>query len=189
MSEPAFQTQSHADRQADRHSDRHSDRHVAGPLRDWLATLSRIEAADQGRGAPADQGRGAPADQGRGASADPGRGAPKPVQAAGPKPAEPRRAAEPQGGWEPRLVPPAPPEAKAEDEDVAALMAENMVLKARLKVEAERHEELQAIVAQELRALRSHVQAEVDRMEELRAERDLWMARAEALAMPLFQKR
>ncbi|GJD98168.1 hypothetical protein [Methylobacterium isbiliense] len=161
MSEPAIQTQSHPDRQA--------DRHVAGPLRDWLATLSRIEAADQGRAAP------------------------RPAQpAAAPKPAEARRPAEPQGGWEPRLVQPAPAETQArevEDEDVAALMAENMVLKARLKVEAERHEELQAIVAQELRALRSHVQAEVERAEELRAERDLWMARAEALAMPLFQKR
>jgi len=134
-------------------------RQPSGPLQDWLATLSRIDAADQARAAP--------------------------------------RRAEPQGAWEPRIVAPAeappqpeaPPASRPEDDDLAALMAENMMLKARLRQEQGRYDELQAMLADELRALRSHVQQEVDKAEELRAERDLWMARAEALAQPLFQPR
>ncbi|ACA19005.1 conserved hypothetical protein [Methylobacterium sp. 4-46] len=154
MSEPAYKTSSSPARQP------------AGPLRDWLATLSRID------------------------------GAAAPARA--PERAEPelRRSTEAPAAWEPRIVstPPAPapapaPEAPTEDEDIAALMAENMVLKARLKSEADRYEELQAIIAEELRALRHHVESEIKRTDELRAERDLWMARAEALAQPLFQKR
>ena len=49
--------------------------------------------------------------------------------------------------------------------------------------------ELVLSTAEELRSLRAHVQHEVDKAEELRVERDLWMARAEALAQPLFQPR
>ncbi|AWN50887.1 hypothetical protein [Methylobacterium sp. 17Sr1-1] len=153
MSEPALKTQTTA-----------GARQPSGPLQDWLATLSRIDAADQARAAP-------------------------------------RRPAEPQPTWEPRIVapaepaptvepaaPPAPP-AAAEQDDLAALMAENMMLKARLRQEHGRYDELQALLADELRSLRAHVQHEVDKAEELRAERDLWMARAEALAQPLFQPR
>ncbi|MET7246160.1 hypothetical protein ABZT49_22680 [Methylobacterium sp. EM32] len=152
MSEPALKTQTTA-----------GARQPSGPLQDWLATLSRIDAADQARAAP-------------------------------------RRSAEPQPTWEPRIVapaepalmaepeaPPAPP--AAEQDDLAALMAENMMLKARLRQEHGRYDELQALLADELRSLRAHVQHEVDKAEELRAERDLWMARAEALAQPLFQPR
>ncbi|WP_053080356.1 hypothetical protein [Methylobacterium variabile] len=146
MSDPALKTQTTA-----------GARQPSGPLQDWLATLSRIDAADQAR-APA------------------------------------RRPGEGQSAWEPRIVTPAepepePPAPRADDDDLAALMAENMMLKARLRQETSRYDELQAMLADELRALRSHVQQEVDKAEELRAERDLWMARAEALAQPLFQRR
>lgn len=149
MSDPALKMQTPAATAA---------RQPSGPLQDWLATLSRIDAADQARAAP--------------------------------------RRAEPQGAWEPRIVAPAEaaaapeaPPAPQADDDLAALMAENMMLKARLRQEHGRYDELQALLADELRALRAHVQQEVDRAEELRAERDLWMARAEALAQPLFQPR
>jgi hypothetical protein len=66
-------------------------------------------------------------------------------------------------------------------------MAENMMLKARLRVESERRDELQVILAQEIRELRAHIAEEVGKMEDLRTERDLWRARCEALAAPLFQ--
>lgn len=147
MSEPAFKTPTSTARQA-------------GSLRDWLATLSRIDGAEAAGGA------------------------------ARPR-VEPRRAPEAAPAWEPRIVqtPPTPEPAREPEDDIAALMAENMVLKARLKTEADRYDALQAIVADELRALRSHVEAEIQRADELQAERDLWMARAEALAQPLFQKR
>ncbi|MGX7707213.1 hypothetical protein [Methylobacterium sp. Gmos1] len=147
MSEPALKTHTTA-----------AARQPSGPLQDWLATLSRIDAADQARAAP-------------------------------------RRPVEPQPAWEPRIVEPAPvpepeaPAASAEQDDLAALMAENMMLKARLRQEHGRYDELQSLLADELRSLRAHVQHEVDKAEELRVERDLWMARAEALAQPLFQPR
>ncbi|AWB24541.1 hypothetical protein DA075_29880 [Methylobacterium currus] len=153
MSEPALKTQTTA-----------AARQPSGPLQDWLATLSRIDAADQARAAP-------------------------------------RRPAEAPPAWEPRIVAPGgatpapapeaapPPAAGAEPDDLAALMAENMMLKARLRQEHGRYDELQALLAEELRSLRAHVQHEVDKAEELRVERDLWMARAEALAQPLFQPR
>jgi hypothetical protein len=168
VSEPAYQTQTSA-----------AARQPTAPLRDWLATLSRIESGDQVKPATA----------------------PSPAPAAQ---APAARRAEPQAAWEPRIVhqaeAPAAPSAKpapqepagdslTEDDDIAALMAENLMLKARLRLEADRYDELQAILAEDLRALRSHVQDEMDKSEQLRAERDLWMARAEALAQPLFQRR
>lgn len=91
----------------------------------------------------------------------------------------------------PRLRP-APREARPEaDEagDVEALMAENMVLRAKLQTEGERYEAVQEILADELRSLRALVREEAERAEDLRAERDIWMARAEALAQPIFQRR
>lgn len=91
------------------------------------------------------------------------------------------------GGWSPRLVSAAAKSAEAADEDVAEIMAENMMLKARLRLEAERRDELQVILAQEIRELRAHIAEEVGKMEDLRTERDLWRARCEALAAPLFQ--
>jgi len=61
------------------------------------------------------------------------------------------------------------------------------MLKAKLRLEAERRDELQILLAAELRELRAHITEEVGKMEDLRAERDLWRARCEALASPLFQ--
>lgn len=98
--------------------------------------------------------------------------------------------------WSPRVVAPQSAEAAANradtpeaDSDVADLMAENMMLKAKLRIEDNRYNELQAILAHELRDLRAHIDEEMQELNEVRAERDLWMARAEALAQPLFQKR
>lgn len=104
--------------------------------------------------------------------------------APGPVPVE---AALPSQSWEPRIVP--ADSAPAADPDVAELMAENLMLKAKLRIEDDRHAELQSILAQELRALRAHVDEEMEALNKVRDERDLWMARAEALAQPLFQKR
>ena len=109
--------------------------------------------------------------------------------------------------------------------DVSDLMAENIMLKAKLKVENDRYDALQGVIARELRNLRAHVEDEMREFEEVRArarpaqrgagrsssrrsatcgprgaadaaqltemrgERDLWAARAEALAQPIFQKR
>ncbi len=141
-----------------------------GPLRDWLAAM-RAAAAEQ-RDAP---------------QAAPSLAKPQP-------PAREIGMAESGFGGEPvqsraprRVIPPA---AKAEpepDDEISELMAENMLLKARLRLEAERQDELQRILAQEIRELRQHVQDEIAKLDGLRAERDLWMARCEALATPLFQ--
>ncbi|MBX9930927.1 MAG: hypothetical protein K2Y56_05240 [Methylobacterium sp.] len=140
-----------------------STRPASGPLRDWLAAM-------------------------KAATSQPGE-----------TPSEPEieRAAKTSGqqagqAWSPRVV--APPTASQEDApeaegDVADLMAENMILKAKLRMETDRYNELQAILAAELRDLRAHIDEEMRELDEVRAERDLWMARAEALAQPLFQKR
>ena len=104
-----------------------------------------------------------------------------------PEPVKPRPDA-PAQAWSPRVVTP-PAETPAVDADVSDLMAENLMLKAKLRLETDRYGELQAMLAHELRSLRAHVEEEMAELEEVRAERDLWMARAEALAQPLFQKR
>lgn len=179
-----------------------------GPLRDWLAAMKAAT------------------------------GAPQPAPVSGPEQAagvEPEQAAapvaEPASSWTPRVVAPpaqaraAAPAARTDvDTDISNLMAENLMLKAKLRVETDRYEDLQDILAQELRTLRAHVEdemreldavraerdrlkeaqtrfmhdlrdvrakmeAEAEVLKEVRTERDLWMARAEALAQPLFQKR
>ncbi|MEH3117595.1 MAG: hypothetical protein PGN25_08330 [Methylorubrum populi] len=130
------------------------------PLRDWLAAMRAAVTEASAARAEAE-----PAPNARDAEVRPeARGA----------------------GWAPRLVTAANPSETA-DEDVAEIMAENMMLKARLRLEAERRDELQIILAQEIRELRGHIAEEVGKMEDLRAERDLWRARCEALAAPLFQ--
>ncbi len=102
------------------------------------------------------------------------------------EPAEPQ--SEPRTtGWAPRLVTAATKPAETAEDDVAEMMAENMMLKAQLRLEAERRDELQSILAEEIRELRAHIAEEVGHMDDLRAERDLWRARCEALAAPLFQ--
>lgn len=80
-------------------------------------------------------------------------------------------------------------EPAADVADVEALIAENMMLRAKLRTEDARYESLQAALADELRSLREVIAEEAERAEALREERDLWMARAEALAQPLFQRR
>lgn len=155
-------------------------------------------------------------------------------------------AANPQyeGGmpWMPRLVEDAPA-AQDDGADISELMAENLMLKAKLKVEHDRQDALQAALAEQIRELREHIAEEMRSLEELQAEqaaakaeyedfrgereqlrrdrdtlrherdrlagerdalqagrdatvtecemlreeRDLWRARAEALAQPLFQ--
>ena len=137
---------------------------AAAPLRDWLAAMRATAAEVRATEAP---------------------------RAPEPAPAEIRREAEPAAesrtGWAPRLVTAAARPEEEADDDLSELMAENMMLKAKLRLEAERRDELQLILAQEIRELRAHISEEVGRMEDLRAERDLWRARCEALAAPLFQ--
>jgi predicted flap endonuclease-1-like 5' DNA nuclease len=87
------------------------------------------------------------------------------------------------------VTPPQAANAPAADPDIAELMAENLMLKAQLRIETDRYNEIQSVLAQELRKLRAHIDEEMAELGEIRAERDLWMARAEALAQPLFQKR
>jgi hypothetical protein len=87
------------------------------------------------------------------------------------------------------IVPPPAANAPAVDPDVSELMAENLMLKAKLRIETDRYNEIQSVLAQELRNLRAHIDEEMAELAEIRADRDLWMARAEALAQPLFQKR
>lgn len=130
------------------------------------------------------------------------------TEARQPRP-EPRPA---EAAWSPRVVqqPVEAPRANPEAEDVSELMAENLMLKAKLRLDADRSGELQTLLAQEIRELRNHVQFEMNALQEIRAERDhfraerdqvrderdalreerdLWRARSEALAQPLFQKR
>ncbi|MCJ2059259.1 ATPase [Methylobacterium sp. J-048] len=115
-----------------------------GPLRDWLATMKTHSPAEP-------------------------RGDDRPQEAA-PEIQAPRGA---EAAWSPRLV--AQPDgvgAVAEDADVSELMAENMMLKAKLRLEAERQDELQAILAEEMRALREHIREEIGSIEDLRAEQE-----------------
>lgn len=137
-------------------------RSATAPLRDWLAQIraqTAVEAQQQEQ------------------------------------PAEPTQAERPS--WAPRVVPqreePAAPAQAApvaeSAQDISELMAENMLLKAQLRLEGDRYAELQAMLAADIRELRSHVETEMKALEDIREERDLWQARAEALAQPLFQKR
>lgn len=171
------------------------------PLRDWLAALRRYETEEHG---------------------------------------SLRAPAADNSPWGPRLVqrgPLAEPTAdQAEAADISELMAENLMLKAKLQVEHDRQDALQGALAAQIRELREHIAQEMESLEELRAEqeaaqaeygaflaereairrerdmvvterdaaraerdaltaerdglredRNLWRARAEALAQPLFQ--
>ena len=139
-------------------------RTTPGPLRDWLAAM-KAHAPSAGPGADVKPRQDAPR-------------------------AEAYRPAEPNQNWAPRVVQPAEAViAGVEAEDVSELMAENLMLKAKLRQENDRYAELQAMLAQEIRDLRKHVQDEMSELQAIREERDLWQARCEALAQPLFQKR
>ncbi|GJD46005.1 hypothetical protein AFCDBAGC_3885 [Methylobacterium cerastii] len=163
-------------------------RPTPGPLRDWLAAMKAQ--------APAAQAQAQAPFQPQAETRQP------------PRP-EPRAA---ETAWSPRIVqqPVEAPRSNPEAEDISELMAENLMLKAKLRIESDRHGELQTLLAQEIRELRNHVQIEMNALHEIRAERDhfrverdqirdeldamreerdLWRARTEALAQPLFQKR
>ncbi|SFL16281.1 ATPase [Methylobacterium pseudosasicola] len=115
-----------------------------GPLRDWLATMKTHSPAEP-RGAD------------RAEEAQPEAKAPLAAETA----------------WSPRLV--AQPDgsgAAAEEADVSELMAENLMLKAKLRLEFERQDELQAILAEEIRVLREHIREEIGSIEDLRAEQE-----------------
>lgn len=77
---------------------------------------------------------------------------------------------------------------RPEDEALARLEAELAITKAALKAERERFAELRTEV-DALAVLKTLLQAERERAEHLRADRDRWAARAEVLALPLFQER
>ncbi|KQO67492.1 hypothetical protein ASG51_18420 [Methylobacterium sp. Leaf465] len=96
---------------------------------------------------------------------------PQPTVAPAPL-ADEARAAEPTKTWTPRVVTPAPAPAEAAEGDLSDLMAENIMLKAKLKVENDRYDALQGVIARELRNLRAHVEAEMQEFEEARRERD-----------------
>jgi hypothetical protein len=119
-------------------------RPAPGPLRDWLAAMKSHNPAELRDDGPPHDAR-----------------------------PEPKAARSGEAAWSPRLVPPAEaPRAVAEDTDVSELMAENLMLKAKLRVEAERQDELQAILAEEIRALREHIREEIGSLEDLRAEQE-----------------
>ncbi|WP_082512832.1 hypothetical protein [Methylobacterium sp. Leaf125] len=116
-----------------------------GPLRDWLAAM---KAATQPAGAEV-----------------------QPAVVPAPMAEEPR-VAEQNKAWTPRVVTPAAAPADAVEGDLSDLMAENIMLKAKLKVENDRYDALQGVIARELRNLRAHVEAEMQEFEEARRERD-----------------
>lgn len=135
--------------EAARHVPPSESRSASGSLRDWLAAM---RAQTQG--------------------ATPG---------SFDMPPEPPRATRPEPSWSPRLVEPAPAPRAAEDPEVADLMAENLMLQAKLRLEGERQEALQDLLAQEIRSLRGHVQQEMDALQAFRAEREQILAEREAL--------
>ena len=191
-------------------------RAAPGPLRDWLAAMKAHAAT---------------------ASAVP---ATPHVEVR--QDARPPRGTE--AAWGPRLVQAAEVSAVgSQDDDVSQLMAENLMLKAKLQLESDRQGDLQALLAAQIRELRAHIEQEMGSLEDLRSdqeeiriereefrtererfrrereelraerdsacgerdglraerhaldaegdrlreERDLWRARTEALASPLFQ--
>ncbi len=61
---------------------------------------------------------------------------------------------------------------QAEAADISELMAENLMLKAKLQVEHERQAALQRALAAQIRELREHIAQEMTSLEELRAEQE-----------------
>ncbi|MGU3664683.1 ATPase [Methylobacterium sp. A49B] len=119
------------------------DRPAPGPLRDWLAAMKTQSPAEV---------------RGEGRSEE--RRSEKVARTG-------------EATWSPRIVDPAQPSSAAgEDADLSELMAENLMLKAKLRLEAERQDELQAILAEEIRSLREHIREEIGSLEDLRAEQE-----------------
>ncbi|MCJ2033025.1 hypothetical protein [Methylobacterium sp. J-068] len=122
-----------------------------GPLRDWLAAMKAATSSSSPDASPPSA------------------------------PRESARIAEPNGEargsdsgnqWIPRVVAPASPPTGAAQSDVSDLMAENIMLKAKLKVENDRYDALQGVIARELRNLRAHVEEDMQELDTVRAERD-----------------
>lgn len=75
--------------------------------------------------------------------------------------------------WGPRLVHAVEaPRADPADDDVAQIMAENLMLKAKLRLENERQGELQGLLATQIRELRAHIEEEMGSLEDLRADQE-----------------
>lgn len=78
--------------------------------------------------------------------------------------------------WGPRLVQPEPiaqlPAESADSADISELMAENLMLKAKLQVEHDRQDALQSALAEQIRELREHIAQEMSSLEEMRAEQE-----------------
>lgn len=181
-----------------------------GPLRDWLAAMKAVTAAQQAERTEAVEDV-RPGETGARTT--------EPVRTL-----ETQRPAEAALAWTPRVVSSLPAREPSAEADISELISENMMLKAKLRTETDRYDALQSVLAQELRNLRAHVEEDMRELDEVRAERDrlldlhetlhaelqaardelgqeaeilnatrddrdLWMARAEALAQPLFQKR
>ncbi len=116
---------------------------ASGPLRDWLVAMRRHEI---------------PTFEELSAQAEP------------PRPAAAKPAPAADVAWGPRLVPDEPNPAQEETADISELMAENLMLKARLKVESDRQEALQGALAEQIRGLRQHIAEEMEALEEMRSE-------------------
>ncbi|GJD73091.1 hypothetical protein [Methylobacterium goesingense] len=128
-----------------------------GPLRDWLAAMKAVTAPT--------------GSEAHSTAASPPRDAARSTESTG---------AEAAGAWVPRVVVATPAAAESASSDVSDLMAENIMLKAKLKVENDRYDALQGVIARELRGLRAHVEDELKDLEDMRAERDGLLTRQAA---------
>lgn len=70
----------------------------------------------------------------------------------------------------PPSIQPEQPEEVAEAADISELMAENLMLKAKLRVEHDRQDALQSALAEQIRELREHIALEMDSLEGFRTE-------------------
>jgi hypothetical protein len=132
-----------------------------GPLRDWLAAMKAVTAPTGSEAQPA--------------AALPPRDTARSTESTGEA-----RGTEAAGTWIPRVVVAAPAAVESASSDVSDLMAENILLKAKLKVENDRYDALQGVIARELRGLRAHVEDELRELEDMRAERDGLLTRQAA---------
>jgi len=123
------------------------DAAAPGPLRDWLAAMRRYENDAFDPSGVAEHGA-------------------RPV---------------PGSDWTrgPRTVLPEQVGDAAEVADISELMAENPMLKAKVKVEHDRQDALQSALAEQIRELREHIASEMESLEGLRAEQSAAQAAAE----------
>lgn len=124
-------------------------RAAPGPLRDWLAAIkAHAGTAPEAVATPRAEVRADARQDGR---------SPWVTEAA----------------WGPRLVQAVEaPAADAQDDDVSQLMAENLMLKAKLQLETDRQGDLQALLAEQIRELREHIELEMGSLEDLRSDQE-----------------